>query len=193
MANKKISDLMAASAITGSELIEVEQSSTSKYTTPADLKTYIAPQYAKISDTKSAGTAGGGFTSGAWQTRTLNTEDSDSAGIASISSNQINLQAGTYRVRANAPGYYCAYHKAVLYNVTDAADTLIGSSEYSPAVGQDQAQSQSHICGEFTIASAKAFEIRHRCTTTRGTDGFGAAVNFGVSEVYTVVEIWKVA
>lgn len=42
MANKKISDLTAASALTGSELIEVEQSSTSKYTTPADLKTYMA-------------------------------------------------------------------------------------------------------------------------------------------------------
>jgi len=41
MANKKISDLTAGSALTGTELIEIEQSSASKYTTPADLKTYV--------------------------------------------------------------------------------------------------------------------------------------------------------
>lgn len=188
----KISELTSMGTLAGEEKIPGVDSGT-QYTTPADLKTYIAPLYAKISDTKSAGTAGGGFTSGAWQTRTLNTEDSDSGGIASINSNQITLQAGTYRIMANAPGYYCSYHKAVLYNVTDAANTLIGSTEYSPAGGVDQTVSHSHICGEFTIVSAKAFEIRHICSVTRGSDGLGPAYNHGVSEVFTVVEIWKVA
>lgn len=48
MANKKISDLTAGSALTGTELIEIEQSSTSKYTTPADLKTYVETNPTKI-------------------------------------------------------------------------------------------------------------------------------------------------
>lgn len=48
MANKKISDLTAGSALTGTELIEIEQSSTSKYTTPADLKTYVETSPTKL-------------------------------------------------------------------------------------------------------------------------------------------------
>lgn len=42
MANKIINDLTSASALTGSEVMEVEQAGASKKTTPADLKTYMA-------------------------------------------------------------------------------------------------------------------------------------------------------
>lgn len=59
MANKKISDLTAGSALTGTELIEIEQSSTSKYTTPADLKTYMQSNLSLItSGTAQATTSG---------------------------------------------------------------------------------------------------------------------------------------
>ena len=68
-------------------------------TVPAVL---IDVPYIKLSDVKSAGTAGGTFTSGSWQTRTLNTEDSDTGGNCSLSSNQFTLDAGTYEINARA-------------------------------------------------------------------------------------------
>jgi len=150
--------------------------------------------YAKLSHTLAAGTNGGTATSGSFQTRTINTEDSDGGGIVSISSNQFTLQAGTYQVTASVPANYCGRHQSKLRNITDNADTILGSTEYSTSnASAYNGQSRSFIVGEFTIAGAKAFEIQTRVETTVASTGYGLAANFGVSEVYTVVEIWKVA
>lgn len=146
-------------------------------------------EYIKLSDVKVANTAGGTFTSGSWQTRTLNTEDSDTGGHCSLSSNQFTLDAGTYRIIASAPAYNVAAHKAKLYNVSDASDEIIGSPEY---IAIANVMSTSLVRGQFTIASSKTFEIQHRCGSTQATNGFGVQSNFGVSEIYTVVELWKV-
>jgi hypothetical protein len=140
------------------------------------------------SEQQTSGTNGGTFTSGAWQTRTLNTEDVDTAAIGSLAGNQVTLPAGTYRCRIRAPGYACVSHQARLYNVTDAAATLLGSNEYQNV----QAQSNSVVIGRFTIAGAKAFRVEHRCSTTSPTTGFGVAASWG-TEVYTVAEFWKEA
>lgn len=147
--------------------------------------------YAKLSDVKASNTAGGSATTGSFITRTLNTEDSDSGNIVSLASNKFTLGAGTYRILASAPGYRVSRHKAILYNVTDSANVLIGTSEQTQAT-EDQ-QTRSIICGEFTIASSKDFEIRQRFEVGQGTNGLGLENGFGVSEVYTVVELWKVA
>jgi len=145
--------------------------------------------YAKISDTKANGTGGGTFTSGAWQTRDLNTEDSDPDGIVSIASNQFTLQAGSYRILVHAPAYRVNQHSAKLKNITDNADVIVGQNAYSAA--GDYAVTQSVVSGRFVIASQKTFEIQHRCTSTQATNGFGGADSYGIPEIYTVVEIWK--
>lgn len=146
--------------------------------------------YILIRDEKTQNTDGGSFSSGAWRTRTLNTEVVDTGNNASLSSNQITLAAGTYRCRIRTPGFSCLEHQAILYNVTDAATTLIGTSEYSST--SYPTESWSEIAGRFTIASSKAFEVRHQCNTTRATDGMGRAANF-TTEVYTIAEFWKEA
>lgn len=144
--------------------------------------------YAKISDTKASGTNGGTATSGSWEIRTLQTEDSDASGIVSISSNQFTLQAGTYRIRARAPAYATDSHRAKLYNVTDAADVLLSDNAQSAG----SAMTHAEISGLFTIAGAKVFEIRHKVTTTYATVGYGIASSLA-AEIYTVVELWKTA
>lgn len=144
--------------------------------------------YAKLSDTKTAGTGAGTFTSGAWRTRTINTEDNDSAGIVSLSANQFILQAGTYRINARACAYQVDSHKSRLYNITDSTTTLVGTSEVSGVV-PTYASTWSKIAGEFTIAGAKTFEIQHYCSIT---GAFGNASNVGVNEIYLLCEIWKV-
>lgn len=142
-----------------------------------------------IEDQKSASTPGGTFTSGAWRTRDLNTEVSDSAGIVSISSNQFTLGAGTYLIKASAPANTVSRHKAALYNVTDASYAAYGTSEFAWASDNDTTRSK--ISAVITIAGSKAFEIRHQCETTAATLGFGFSSNFSVTEIFTRVEIYK--
>ena len=198
MANKKYTELPQANAITGAEILAMVQDGGSVQGDIDLIKAYFdtlyapAVKYAKLSDTKATTTNGGTFTSGAWQTRTLNTEDSDSGGIVSISSNQFTLQAGTYRIAARAPAYNVGRHKAKLRNTTDSADTIIGTTEFVGTTGGFP-QTSSIVAGEFTIASAKTFEIQHYCEASVSGNGFGVAASLGVPEVYTIVELWKVA
>ena len=81
------------------------------------------------------------------------------------------------------------FHKAVLYNITDASYSLIGSSEFCGA--GDNIVTSSVVHGQFTIPASKTFEIRHYATSLAGY-GFGRATNAGVVEVYTEVELWKI-
>jgi hypothetical protein len=142
-----------------------------------------------LREEQTAGTDAGGFTSGSWQTRTLNTETTDEIG-STLSSNQFTLPAGTYEVSADAPAFLTGEHRAKLRNATDGSDTLVGTSEYS---GAGASQTRSFVRGQFTIDDEKTFELQHRCNTTRATDGMGVAANFGVTEVYAEVRIWRLA
>lgn len=145
-----------------------------------------------VRDEKASGTAGGTFTAGAWQTRTLNTVSTNTLTGSSLASNQITLPAGTYDVFARAPGYVVSYHQAKLRNVTDGSDAIIGTTENS---GSSEAKTTtSFVIGRFTIAGTKAFELQHYCSpTTVATYGFGYPVNFGVIEVYAEIQIRRVA
>jgi len=153
-----------------------------------DFLVSVYSDYIKVSDAKIDGTDGGAFNNGAWRTRDINTEDTDTGGHCAIAANQITLQPGTYVCFIRAPGFSVNRHKARLRNITDGATEIDGSSCYSSngnLVGND-----SIMQGRFTIAAAKTFEVQHYCSTTKVNNGFGAASNFGVDEVYTVAEFW---
>ena len=143
-----------------------------------------------VQDEKASGTAGGTFTSGAWRTRDLNTEVIDEGGDASLAANQITLAAGTYRCHIICPAWVVTTHQAKLYNVTDATDILIGTSEY--ANYDYPTSNHSIIVGKFTLAAPKVIEIQHKCGLTRATQGFGNPCNFA-TEVYTLAEFWRIA
>lgn len=146
---------------------------------------------AYVKDLKASGVGGGGFTAGADRTRDLNTLEGDHVLMGlTVSSNQFNLPAGTYKINAKAPGYFVNGHQAFLYNVTDAIEEIIGTTAFC-APTSTGITTTSEIDGIVTIATAKDFEIRHRCNTTRAGDGFGQLVTYGRSNVYTVVEITK--
>jgi hypothetical protein len=145
-----------------------------------------------VRDEKPSGTSGGTFTSGSYQTRTLNTTKTNEISGASLASNQITLPAGTYWCEASAMASLVNTHKAKLYNVTDASDILIGTSGYNSQTAA-YAYDRSFVTGRFTLAASKVIELRHRCSVTRATDGFGVAVSFGDVEVYAEAMIWKIA
>lgn len=142
-----------------------------------------------IQDQKASGTDGGTATAGSWQTRTLNTEVTDGIG-STLSSNQFTLPAGTYHVRASAPAFSCSQHQIRLQNITDAATTLLGTSECTNP-GAGDGVSRSEIDGTFTIAAGKTFELQHRVAATKASNGYGIATAWG-TEIYANIFIERI-
>lgn len=143
--------------------------------------------FAQFIDLKATGTDGGTFTSGSWQDRTINTTVINDIPGASLATNTLTLPAGTYLFLITAPANEVGRHQIKLRNTSDSTDDLVGSSENAPS-----GTSHSEITGLLTIAAPKNFKVQHRCQTTKATNGFGIAADFGLSEVYTDVKVWKV-
>lgn len=148
----------------------------------------LAQSFALIEDQKTSGTNGGTFTSGADQTRDLNTEVYDPDGIVSIASNQFTLGAGTYLIEWSAPAYKCGLHQSMLYDVTGTATLARGESTLSST--GDNTQNASRGACVVTPSGSNTYQIRHRCATTQASTGFGNPASFG-TEVYTRVKITK--
>jgi hypothetical protein len=88
-----------------------------------------------IEDQKAQNTSGGTATSGSWETRTLNTLVRNNGSLASLSSNQFTLPAGTFYISWSVPGYACGRHQTRLQNITDASTAIVGTSEFANARG----------------------------------------------------------
>lgn len=191
----QLTALTEKTAVHNDDVILIEDSEASGAKKKAK-KTNIAKQsYACIQDRKAATVAGGSATSGSWEKRDLNTVVDDADSIVSVASDQITLQAGTYRIRASAPAYLVVHHQIQLYNATDTAvqqstegEDLLGTKEYCGSLFN--VQSRSILTGRFTITGAKAFEIRHQVSSNQATTGYGVACSWGVA-VFSEVEIWK--
>ena len=120
----------------------------------------------------------------------LNTEI-DPDGILTLASNRIVLAAGTYDSLILVPQVNVGGATARLRNVTGGTTVLIGMDVYAlPAGG---AANLTPVVGRFTIAASQSLEVQSYCTFASATFGLGIANNFGVGEVYTVAEFWKVS
>lgn len=165
-------------------VLDASASGTNKRVLPVNLFPVVI-----LEDQKAQNTSGGTFTAGAWQTRTLNAEVTDTLGICVLASNQFVLTAGTYLILAFCPAVNVNRHQSRLYNVTGAATLVWGSSEISLAT--NYASNHSKILGRFTVAAAQTLRIEHWCQTTYATQGMGAEGNIA-GEVYTRVFLMKV-
>lgn len=141
-------------------------------------------------DQKSSGTAGGTFTSGSFQTRTLNTLVRNANSIASLSGSRVVLPAGSYYIEWSAPGWVCNQHQTRLFNATDSSLIAYGQGAYSNS-GATYASSYSRGSAFVTIATPKSIGIDHRCNSTRATDGFGLAMGFSTTEIYAELKAWR--
>jgi len=144
--------------------------------------------YLKYSRVLSNNTQGGTCTTGAWRTYPINTEDEDAGGYGSLSADEITLAAGTYKVRITAcicidqPYYYLRLR---LYNVTDGAVSIMGSSLFGSS------SCSFPIEGVIVLAASKTLRVEYNTGDTTETYGLGKASNFGNDEVYLVAEFWK--
>lgn len=154
-------------------------------------------KYILIRDEKESGTVAGTFTSGAWRTRDLNIIAHDDTGQVILESNQFTLPAGTYVCYARAPATTVRQHTSRLQNITDGVTALAGSSELDNEVaGTLRTGGHSSISGSFTITTPKTFELQHIGRDTRASDGYGirgGSLWTVTVEVYSVVELWKIA
>ncbi len=147
-----------------------------------------------VRDQKVANTPGGTPSAGA-NTRDLNTVLTNEISGATLVSNQISLDAGTYEILASAPCFRGDEHRVYFYNITDATiePELEGTNNYARDVGGNPHQTKSTVRGRFTIAGTKVFELRHEITVTSGgTQGLGRESNDGLVEVYSEVQIREI-
>jgi len=103
------------------------------------------------------------------------------------------LDAGTYEIDAICSAHNVDQHKAKLYNITDAADEIIGTGEYADTDNTTTSTSASKVRGQFAIAASKEFELQHRCATTQASNGFGYNAAFSIDNVYCDVILRQVA
>jgi len=144
-----------------------------------------------VRDEKAANTSGGAGTTGAFTKRDLNTVVTNEISGASLSSSVITLPSGTYYAFGSSPAYNVNQLRIKLRNTSDSTDTLLGTTEYN----NDGAYSitRSFVTGRFTIASSKNFELQYRISANPTGNALGTPNNFGITEVYADVQIWKVA
>jgi hypothetical protein len=102
---------------------------------------------------------------------------------------QTITNAGTYEIEWSAPAFVVIQHQSFLFDITGGAEVKRGTSENNPAAASTQ--TRSHGSAIVVLTTSNVYEIRHRCNTTRATDGLGAPASFG-TEVYTQVKIRKI-
>ena len=195
----KFVTLSAGSALGGTEKLPMVQSSSTVYTTPADLKTYLDTYFAALQtvlwvrDEKTSGTAAQSVSASTWNKRDLGTTKTNTIAGASVSSSVITLPAGTYEasafaVMANVTTDSVA-HQIRIYNTSDSSLIANGSSEW---IGTGNTSVTPSIIQKatFTLSASKNIELQH---WTGGNNPGGRAVSSGSAEVYADIFIKKVA
>lgn len=143
-----------------------------------------------VRNEKASGTSDGTPVSGGtWNTVVLQTTKLNTIPGASLASNQFTLPAGTYVILAKhmQQAGNSGVSKLKLYDVTAAADALIGDSLQ---INNSPGGSWSLTCqvwGTFILAASHVMELRQYGGTNGGADTIASTV-----EVYADAMIWKV-
>lgn len=148
--------------------------------------------YILVSDQKASTTVGGTATASAWTTRALQTVDTDTTGTVTISANAATIPAGTYRVRARAPFFQTGTARLRLFDQTNSAVLLIGSSTSSTSAAADTS-ADSIVTGRFTAATAIAIRLEYFVASAAGgTSGLGVPSGTASTvERYSEIELIK--
>jgi len=144
-----------------------------------------------VQDQKTAGTDGGSAAPGnTWLTRTLNTVLRNIAG-AVVSSNQVQLGAGTWRLEAWALANNSAGNPSRLriQNITDSTTAALGEG----AIHSSALVTRNTAFGIVIITSAKTFEVQHKKNSAASATDFGVPVSNGDVEIYCEFRATRIA
>jgi hypothetical protein len=172
---------------TGSILTLKNNSNTVMTANSSGVPSFPNLAYVKVSEVEPSGTQGGSSVAGAWYDRVLNTKDSDTAGIATLSSNHVFLPAGTYLVNAYSEFYSLGYPIQLrVQNITTTSTLLLGKNTTA------QYASTAFVSGIITLASTSELSIQYRTLSGFATTGLGSQGGWG-NEIYTIAEFIKIA
>lgn len=148
-------------------------------------------------DSKASGTNGGASAANAVQIRTLNTITSSGLSSASVTlaANQLTVAAGLYYVMGSAPAVSTLLagqqHASFLYDVTNAATAIRGTSEVTGLLANQSSASIFH--GFIAPAASTVYEVRQFTQVATGA-GLGLAVGqAGTNETYTTISLTRLA
>jgi len=164
----------------------------------------VASTYTKeiiiVDDEKSQGTQGGASSTG-FNDRVLNTTRVNTITGASLSSNQITLPVGNYRIDAVAPVYYDSVTATMRTSYLDfckSDNTIVVKGQNFILYDLDVVYPcrlilLNKVSGYFTATVETAYKLRHYISFGVASIGLGMAVNAsGRAEVYSHIEIEKI-
>ena len=162
--------------------------STGDHTTLTNLiNSYVYVSYtnimAKISDTRSTGTNGGTFTSGAWITRQLNTIQGNQ-NFCTLNNNQFTVIPGTYHFDIGACACGVQNHQFRLWDVTNNVLVSASTNGYTT-----ESNDFLTISIGLIVESVTTYEVQHQCVKTVENYGFGRSVGFGLPESYCFITV----
>ena len=142
---------------------------------------------------------GGTATSGNYDPRDLNNlNDPDSFVTVETTTQTISghtstyrftLGAGMYSISAIVPAYKVFQHQSQLYDVTGTQVLKMGSTGYTHGTS-GSSTNYSFVQFVHTISANNTYEIRHKVSSSRSTDGLGVGGSF-TNNIFTQVIILK--
>ena len=144
---------------------------------------YGLPQIAIIEERQQTSYATGSFVK-----RTLNAIVSNTITGVSLSSNQITIPIGTYRIEAYSSMYNCGLSKARFRNITNSTTDALGTNGY---VAGEHSVTYSHIYNIITVSSTNIFELQQYFNNNPTGQNGGVPTGFGEVEVYSRVILTK--
>lgn len=131
-------------------------------------------------------------TGSTWTLLPLNSVRSDPDTIVSLTSDQLTLAAGTYRVKATKNFYGTDRCKIRLFNVTDSSEIERGLTAFATVSGGIPSGGTCELFCRFTIGATKVVQFEY-LTSSAISDGLTSyapfPINTGGDEVDFVVEV----
>jgi len=144
-----------------------------------------------VQDQKAAGTDGGQYATGSFQTHDVNTVLTNEITGAVLATNQVTLPAGDYFADIMINGWATDEFATRLYDVTNSAVLLLGMTDGPNSNSNITSNHRSPIRGRFFLAGATTIEFQHRQTVAGIPAALGLAHGFQ-TEVYLDAVIIKV-
>jgi hypothetical protein len=150
-----------------------------------------------LKDVKAQNSYGQTLTNNAWNKRDINTEETDTGSICTLSNSQFTLPAGTYLLFADIVAtVYNSNRQSQfrLRDVTNSADMFFGTTFNHAISTAVMSQTLGSLRGVFTINNSTTFEIQEYVKISNTPPYGGYPANFsGMSECYLTAVIIKVA
>ncbi len=158
-------------------------------------KTVLNKPFFHAQDQKAYNVDGGTSMADAWTKRTLNTVIYNDISGATLSSDAVNLPAGTYYVEGVAPGLSATSTSHVLGVFKDGVKSLQGYTD--PSGPSANSVSRASVAGVVTLTAPGTIDLRYYFGTALATEGLGRSNNAGsitdasINSIYADLKIWQ--